>query len=58
MSAIAMATMGKFEYVVDVGGGSGLGIGDDKKKPQIVITQVIEEKEAKFEIYGIEEEII
>ena len=49
MSAIAMATMGKFEYVVDVGGGSGLPGDGDKKKPQVTVdakvsTQEIESK--------------
>jgi len=50
MSAIAMATMGKFEYVVDVGGGSGLPGDGDAKKPQVTVderidTQKIESKE-------------
>jgi len=65
--SISIATMGKFEYIKGTPnaayrlgiGGEGGGTGGPKKKPQVVISQVItEQKDAEFEIYKIEEEII
>jgi len=64
--SISIATMGKFEYIKGTDraayrlgiGGEGGGTAGQKKKPQVVIGQIIEENKTEFKIYDIEEEII